>query len=263
MKILHVEKKIVSLNELKNKRPSIADFDELITEDCLIKIPNFAPILYKILDMDAREIIQALNRIKFFERIRLSGLVTQSETIGYKVRNKLRHNACELSALANKYPYEHDLIMGLSKVLSDIFKEYLRPYYRINEFILNKKDILQEYKILETVFTSGIINKNSAMGYHVDRGNIPGMLSCMLVFKNAVSGGFLSLPEIGKGLECCDCSAVIFNGQRLIHGVTPIQYANKKFPGYRYSIVFYSMHGMWDCLPPSDELDFFRKKLDK
>lgn len=50
----------------------------------------------------------------------------------------------------------------------------------------------------------------------------------------------------------------MFDGQGLLHGVTPI--FKKTARAVRYSIVYYSMRQMWNCLPITDELIRIRKK---
>jgi hypothetical protein len=44
----------------------------------------------------------------------------------------------------------------------------------------------------------------------------------------------------------------MFDGQELLHGVTPIKQLSEH--ARRYTIVFYSLVGMWSCLPLDEEL---------
>ena len=260
MKTLMIKPKELKLASLKNKRPSRKDFSRLITEDCVIKVPGHFRILYKRMDFDSVETIKALKSINFSTHTRTGGLKTRSELIGFKPRNARRIDACEISALATKHHKQHEHFLGLAQMLAKVFKECLRPYFQINEVLLKRKKILDNYKIAGTPFTSGIINYNNPLGYHIDRGNIPNMLSCMLVLKNSVTGGYLSLPQLDIGIELQDKTILIFDGQNLIHGVTPISYADKY--AYRYSFVFYSMYGMWNCLESDKELERYQKILD-
>ena len=108
------------------------------------------------------------------------------------------------------------------------------------------------------MFTSGIVNKNNQLNYHYDSGNFRGVYSNMLVFKGDVSGGHLVIPEINISLEVADNSITIFDGQDLLHGVSPIKYLHKE--SYRYSIVYYSLERMWQCMEVGEEIDRIRKK---
>jgi hypothetical protein len=112
--------------------------------------------------------------------------------------------------------------------------------------------VLDDWKIGDTPFTSGIINKNNQLPYHFDAGNVKNVWSNMVVFKKDVTGGCLACPELGITFELKDNSVLMFDGQNILHGVTPF---NKTSPnGYRYSIVYYSLLPMWNCLPPKEEI---------
>jgi len=49
-----------------------------------------------------------------------------------------------------------------------------------------------------------------------------------------------------------DNTVILFDGQNILHGVTKITQAHPK--GYRYSIVYYTLQQIWNCLPMSEEL---------
>ena len=118
--------------------------------------------------------------------------------------------------------------------------------------------VLGEYKIPKTPFTSGIVNKDNQLKYHFDTGNFKEVYSAMLVLKRDIAGGHLSIPEFDMGIELKNNSLFMFDGQGLLHGVTPI--FKKTARAVRYSIVYYSMRQMWNCLPITDELIRIRKK---
>ena len=80
----------------------------------------------------------------------------------------------------------------------------------------------------------------------------------MLAFKKDTLGGFLSLPEYGIGLEIADNSVLIFDGQNITHGVTPITKLGKE--SYRYTVVYYSLQQMWHCLTQEEELERVRNR---
>ena len=50
----------------------------------------------------------------------------------------------------------------------------------------------------------------------------------------------------------------MFDGQGIMHGVTPITYESPL--SYRYSIVYYSLKQMWKCLTIDEELVRIRNK---
>ena len=111
----------------------------------------------------------------------------------------------------------------------------------------------------DSVFTSGIANKNNVIDYHFDKGNFKRCHSVMIGFKKNCTGGFLSVPQLGIKFDISDNSIISFDGQSLIHGVTPISISPG---GFRYTVVYYSLSQMWKCVPIDEELIEFRKKMD-
>ena len=79
----------------------------------------------------------------------------------------------------------------------------------------------------------------------------------MLVLKNKVKGGRLACPGYDITLECADNHVVIFNGQNILHGVTPIERLSKD--SYRYTVVYYSLEQMWRYDGVNEELERIRK----
>ena len=123
---------------------------------------------------------------------------------------------------------------------------------------LAEEKIPHEYRLHGTAFTSGIVNENNPLKYHYDAGNFRGVWSGMIVFKSGIEGGHLALPEFGLGVELCDRSLFLFDGQGILHGVTPI--VRTRPDAKRYSIVYYSLQNMWSCRPLGEELDRIRQK---
>ena len=74
----------------------------------------------------------------------------------------------------------------------------------------------------------------------------------MVAFKSNTKGGYLSLPQYGVGFEIANNSLMLFDGQKILHGVTPFKLLSKA--AYRISIVYYSLQQMWKCEPLNAEL---------
>lgn len=73
-----------------------------------------------------------------------------------------------------------------------------------------------------------------------------------------MKGGGLSIPEIDTYIDLQDNTLLIFDGQELLHGVTPIAKQSKK--SYRYTVVYYSLIQMWKCLTITEEMLAKRKR---
>jgi hypothetical protein len=80
----------------------------------------------------------------------------------------------------------------------------------------------------------------------------------MVAFKSNIKGGYLSIPEYDVGLEIATNSVLLFDGQKILHGVTPIKLLNKN--SYRFTIVYYTLKSMWNCEPLSKEVARYKKR---
>jgi hypothetical protein len=193
----------------------------------------------------------AVKNIKYGTGKRTLGLVSQSKTFGYAPRLALRSDFCREAAMAKDEPKQHKVIADFVKNLISYYKEWMPDHYNLHEQIVDEK-VLDSWKIEGTPFTSGIVNKNNKLKYHFDAGNFKGLLSNMVVLKKDVDGGHLVIPEIDLALEVPDGALVIFNGQKILHGVSDITYKNDL--AYRYSVVYYSLEQMWKCEPLDEEM---------
>jgi hypothetical protein len=79
----------------------------------------------------------------------------------------------------------------------------------------------------------------------------------MFAFKKDIEGGYLSVPEIDMVFKCGSGSLTMFDGQGLIHGVTPIRKLSEF--AVRYTVVYYSLQQMWNCITPKDEISRLRQ----
>lgn len=252
MKIIEIQKK-PNFNYLKFVKRSAneSDYDTLITEPCIGVENGEIRFIYDTLDMDSKDVIQALKRIKYPETKRSDGLVSRSRVFGWKPRVTMRADYCSQASLAGEFPAENRVVVSLAKMIEEkYFKNYPEGYNKHKEEVEAK--VKNTFRIDGTVFTSGIINKNNKLNYHYDAGNFNKVYSCMPVFKNGIRGGHLALPEYGLGLELAHNSLLMFDGQSILHGVTPIKYDDEN--SFRYSVVFYSLKQMWKCLEMDEEL---------
>jgi len=261
MQIIETKSKEINIKEYKSRFAVETDAKTIIKDDTLI-VENGKPIvLYKKIDWCDTEMLRlACQKVKYNVDTRLpkasaKGMMTRSAIFGYRPRIPLRQDFCSSTTMAYNTPKEHQIITEFANNLSEIYKEYFPETYRLHEEKVNA--VLPEWKIQGSVFTSGIINKNNPLQYHHDTGNFKGVLSNMVAFKNCVSGGRLVLPEYSIKLEIADNTVSIFDGQSILHGVTPIIKTSKE--AYRYTIVYYSLEQMWKCETIKDEVKRIRK----
>jgi hypothetical protein len=253
-----IKYKPIDLSQYKKRSAKETDYSRLITRSTiLVDEESGKPrIVYLMLEDDCIDIVQAILSIQFegLEE-RTSGLLSQSRIVGYRPRITTRDDFCTSAKLARENPYAHKIVMDYAIRVSSYYKQYNPGLFSYHQQELEK--VLPEWKIKGTVFTSGIINKNNPLPYHFDSGNFRSVWSNMLAFKYKIAGGYLSVPEYDVGFEIAHNSLLMFDGQHLLHGVTPIYQLDEH--SFRFSIVYYSLQQMWNCLPPDEEVRRIQK----
>lgn len=266
MQVIEVKAKPINAKEYKSRFAVEGDAEVLIKEDTLLVEDGQPIVLYKKIDWcDTEELRQACHTIKYTTDTRLpkkneAGITTRSAIFGYRPRIPLRQDFCSATSMAWVNSTEHQVVTNFASKLTEIYKEYFPETFAQHEEKMSR--VKDEWRIPNSIFTSGIINKDNVLRYHHDTGNFRGVLSNMVAFKNGIVGGRLVMPEYNVKFEIGDNTIAIFDGQSIIHGVTPI---NKWKPdSYRYTIVYYSLEQMWKCDTIKEEVIRIRKlKLER
>ena len=191
---------------------------------------------------------------------RRNALKSKSKTFGYLPRNPLRNKPCNASILCSQSPELWSELFEMSKTISEVYKRENEKLWLQHHVLTNSK-MKSDYRILDTPFTSGIVNKSSRLQYHFDAGNFPDVWSAMLGVSNGLHGGDLCLPELNTRVEISNGSLTFFNGQGLIHGVSKFKRTREN--AERYTIVWYSLVRLWQCLTQKDEVNLMNKRQVK
>jgi len=267
--VRHVRRRPLDVPAYEGHLAKEGDYAQLITESTIlyddderrVVLAYVAPIAE-----DCTDLVAALRRLKIgtFDRTgglksqgsQGRGLTSRSEVFGYVPRQAaFSHDACTIAKLAQVDPDAHALLCAFAPVVAAYYRRYQPGAYAAHQHLA--RQVHADYVIEDSPFTSGIVNRDSRMTYHFDRGNFQHVWSNMLGFKGGVTGGYLSVPQYNLGFEIADKSLLMFDGQGLLHGVTKI---GKTEPhGYRLTVVFYSLVRMWSCEPPADELTRARR----
>lgn len=248
------ERKPLDLRKYVKRSATEKDFSELIKENFIIQ-HNGKPLVVYLVLKDIPNYDKILNTLKhthFSTNVRTTGLRTTSKIFGYSPRETIRKDYCSSTAFAREDPEGHFNICNFGNTLADLYRQYCPDMFEYHHAV-SKMTIMNDWRIHGTPFTSGIINKNNPLKYHFDRGNVKNVYSNMIVFKNKCEGGYLAIPEFDVGLECSNKSVVFFDGQDILHGVTPFKLTDRQ-SGYRFSIVYYTLHQMWKCKTVTEEL---------
>jgi len=178
---------------------------------------------------------------------RLSGIVVTHRTFGFTPPSPLRRRwGCGRSTFDAKYPEAARLAYDFTVEAEQVIKRWAPgPYAHTIEAV--NKVIPQAWRIENTPWTSGIINNTAALPYHRDSGNIKGSWSAMLGARHGIEGGLLHLLDYDVYLSIPHGSISVFDGQSVLHGVTPLHRTHHD--AWRYTVVCYSKKGLRECCP--------------
>jgi len=256
-RIIQVEKKELNLHDYVKREAVENDFGELIRDSCIIKEGDSIKAVYLRLPPVPLKFREAIINQKYGKARRTAGLITYSKIFGSSPREQIRKDYCSTTAFARDDPEGHAAVCKYAENLADYYQEFCPEIFEFHQGIIDEK-VKSDWVIEKSPFTSGIINKNNALNYHFDRGNFSDVYSNMVALKHDVRGGYLSMPAYNIGLEIADNSVLFFDGQKILHGVTPITYLNRD--AYRFTIVYYSLKAMWKCESPEMELERIKKR---
>lgn len=184
--------------------------------------------------------------------VRSGGIRNISRVFGYSARMPLmQRNCCRICQGAQEAPREHSIICSAAGDLAHQLTE-LNPERAERDRELVRGQVLDDWIVhSDAWWTSGVVNRSSPLPYHRDRNNFDAW-SAMVVVRRSVRGGHLHVPEYDVTIDCRDGDVVYFNGNDLMHGVTPMTRTAKT--GYRLSAVYYPVRKMKHCLPYQEEL---------
>lgn len=202
-----------------------------------------------------RNAVMAIN----FQTVGRTGMgwKNAARTFGMAPRKPLQQReACQPTALWREQPSVHRVLEEAAAACQSQLDSYLPEIVEADRS--NIGQVLPEWRLDdESVWTSGIVNKTSALPYHRDEMNFHAW-SAMPVVRRHCDGGRLHIPEYDRTIGCRDGWVIYFMGKTLIHGNTPVR--TTRPDGYRISVVYYALRGMKDCYTYAAELAHAREK---
>jgi hypothetical protein len=256
MQYLNAKLKGIDVKEYRHRSAAESDCSILIDEDTTIMVDG-KPLVVYIANVsgEAKMLFDALTKIKYDSTVRTSGLVTSSRIFGYAPRNGIRNLPCRSTSLARESPKENRILKKFASVAAHYYNKTNEDLAKRHQQMTDEK-VLGNYKMDDSMFTSGIVNHNNPLKYHFDSGNYVGVWSAMFAFKRDIEGGHLACPELDIAFKCSNHSLTMFDGQSILHGVTPIK--KMKSDAVRYTVVYYSLKSMWSCETPQNEVERMR-----
>jgi len=248
----------IDVRGMQKRSAKESDCSKLIAEDCTVMVNGEPKIIYiaRVKHAAIERARNAVQRVKYSTSTRTSGLVTTSRIFGYAPRNTLRGHPCRAVSLAVDQPAEHDAICAAAQAIDQFYRQHFPAIHGHHREVATK--VREQWMIPGSVFTSGIVNYNNPLQYHFDAGNFSQVCSAMLGFRRKTTGGHLACPELDIAFEIGDRSLILFDGQKLLHGVTPIHRSGTD--SFRYTVVYYSLKQMWNCDTVRGEVDALRER---
>jgi len=244
--------KYTDSNSLLKTTPKKEHYDKVIKEDTAFYLDGVCIGIYINVDKKVLSYVrEAVKDTKYVETYRANTLPTKSSVFGALPRVALRNDFCRFSNKTSEEKQNTNKLFTFQETLCNIYKKYLPELY---EYDLEKarNKINDDYRLIDTPYTTANINVNHAIKYHKDSGNIKNSFSNVLILKENCTGGELVLPEYRLALEQADGALCIFSGQKEIHGVMPIKPYKEDF--YRASIVYYTLAQLEHCYPYKQEV---------
>jgi hypothetical protein len=260
MEIIHAQKREGNFESKLKTVPNNNECERIIKNDAIVYENGKVIIIYKILTSEQISRVKRLVKgAKYTKGARSNGLPVQSAIFGSLPRVPYRNDYCRMTADTKTQKKIANDIMEFSKVIDEVYKDLLPEQHELNVEIV-RSNVDQDYIIKDTPFTTINFNVNHAIKYHRDSGNFKGVYSNVLILKEDMIGGHLICPEYNIGFEQGDGALILFDGQRIIHGVTPIKQLHPE--GFRASCVFYSLATMKNCYPYEEELQRIKQVRD-
>jgi hypothetical protein len=228
-------------------------YNTVIKEDTMFFLGDECIGIYINVDKNLLTYVrEAAKDTKYVETYRThKALPTKSSVFGALPRIALRNDFCRFSSKTTDEKRNFDKLFTFQETLCSIYKKHLPELYE-HDLNTARSMVDDDYRLVDTPYTTANINVNHAIKYHTDTGNIKGSFSNVLILKENCTGGELVLPEYRIALEQADGALCIFRGQQEIHGVMPLKPYKKDF--YRASIVYYTMAQLQHCYPYEAEV---------
>ena len=214
-----------------------------------------APVLAYLPLGDVAALRRAVLNVPFvWDTLRANGTSNTSRTFGYRPRRpELGREGCGHTRLWAERPQGHAVVLGWAERLQTMLAEVFPGQHRADHATMSESGVHADWRLGETTWTSGVINRSSALPYHRDAFNFH-VWTAMPVLRRHMRGGYLHIPEYDVTIESRDGWAVFFPGWDLVHGVTPMRAT--KPGGYRYSVVYYALQGMKSCFEHAVETEY-------
>lgn len=251
MRRITADRRSIESAKLKFRGAEDGDYDRVMSASCNVWVGGDLAVAFRQLEETPADLVRAFLDTKYGETARTAGLVTRSRVLGFQPRVTIRRDYCTQASMAWDQPNEHGVFLKYARLAAAEYRQ--ADVVRFDRQLqLVSSQVLPEWRIEGTPFTSGIVNQDNPLRYHHDAGNFRDGWSCMYAVAHDCSGGLLVLPELRLAFSFERPALIMFDGAGLLHGVTAL--GKRSVQAWRYSVVFYALQGMCKCLSAQDEL---------
>lgn len=251
MRLDYTTAQLVNSDSLIGKQARDSEYDLLIDTDTDIYIDGELVATYRVISGETLKLAATLaKRSKLTRGKRTNGLSVKNAIYGFLPRNPTRCNYCRPTAATQQSPAMHAIVERYAEAINSIYRDANADQWAFDQSQI-ADDVLDEWRIGRTMWSSLNVNVNHAIKHHRDSGNWPGVFSNVFIYRQGCAGGDLVLPELRIALKQKSGACIFFHGGKLIHGVTPIRQTSES--AVRASIVLYTMREMRHCETPEIE----------
>ena len=283
MRTLTKDKIKINDEDYSLKYGTIDDFDELITDNCLVFdkstgtlvaalckqaiAPQTAKLSYQALmkgfgyTTDNRGAYAATEREQDYKKSKNSRThEVRSFAGGYFERQGGRNPYCRATQYTRHKPKAWKQNLLLLKEMAAVMEQHAFDKYTNQMSFVSK--IHSDYTYDGLPFTTTAVNISTRAGYHRDKGDYKGGIGCMSVFKKGLCINWkLVLPEYKIALDIGDRDVILFD-PHLLHATTKGTGIGKMYKDWnRISVVAYVRQRLINCRSIQEEIDNARRTL--
>lgn len=261
MKIVEL-KKVRDCKNWPGKYPSKDHYSQLINEPTTFTKDGKVVAIYDKLEelyKNRAQVIATTTNVNKSRR-QATGIPTLSSVYGAVSKNAIRNYKCHGAQRNTKERRNFKYITELAEIVGAKYAEHLPEDFKKD--LKTVRDLVHEdYLFKGLPFTTFNANVNQIIKYHLDSGNVKGVMSNVLISRRGVAGGELVFPEYDIALSQEDGYYSVFDGQSEIHGVAECKFMARD--AYRCSFVFYTLDQMKHCKPYFEEMVNEAKTITK
>ncbi len=139
------------------------DAPDLIREPCILSEEGVGPVVWYLkIEENLDRFLPFLNVLKFDAHHRTAGLLAYSRIFGFSPRLEIRQFCCRRAVLFKDASELEGILFSLAGKICELYQAHAPSFYKA-QCDLIFKEVKKDWRISQTPFTSGIINKTTAL----------------------------------------------------------------------------------------------------